>query len=188
MRQFKGSKTVKVIILAELRFSYVNFERALQVKTESFRIYNCSISRSGFLIDKKIKATERKCMPITLHEERTLTLQQSVADGPAARPSASALMINGGPSSRNLFALPLDGEPNGDQHAYFFFFTRGEAIHLSQNVAPGRWDKRPPESGGRGRRRQGGGAGIQLEYFREQSKCLAKHLLSRRIKLFPTAL
>lgn len=24
-------------------------------------------------------------------------------------------------------------------------FSRGEAIHLSQNVAPGRWDKRPPE-------------------------------------------
>lgn len=31
-------------------------------------------------------------------------------------------------------------------------FTRGEAIHLSQNVAPGRWDKRPPERG-----RGGGG-------------------------------
>lgn len=29
-------------------------------------------------------------------------------------------MINGGPRSRNLFALPLDGEPNGDQHAYFY--------------------------------------------------------------------
>lgn len=26
-------------------------------------------------------------------------------------------------------------------------FTRGAAIHLSQNVAPGRWDKRPPEKG-----------------------------------------
>lgn len=33
-------------------------------------------------------------------------------------------------------------------------FTRGEAIHLSQNVAPGRWDKRPPE-----RERGGGGVG-----------------------------
>lgn len=152
MRQFKGSKTVKVIILAELRFSYVNFERALQVKTESFRIYNCSISRSGFLIDKKIKATERKCMPITLHEERTRTLQQSVADGPAARPSASALMINGGPRSRNLFALPLDGEPNGDQHAYFFFFLPAEKPYISAKTLP--------QGGGiRGRLRAAGGDG-----------------------------
>lgn len=29
--------------------------------------------------------------------------------------------------------------------------TRGEAIHLSQNVARGRWDKRPLERGGRER-------------------------------------
>lgn len=40
--------------------------------------------------------------------------------GPAVRPSVSAVMINGGPRSRNLFALPLDGKPNGDQHAYFY--------------------------------------------------------------------
>lgn len=45
-------------------------------------------------------------------------------------------------------------------------FSRGEAIHLSQNVAPGRWDKRPPE------RRKGVWGGvcvwwgpIQLKYL-----------------------
>lgn len=40
-------------------------------------------------------------------------------------------------------------------------FTRGEAIHLSQNVAPGRWDKRPPERGrgGVGTGRDGTGRG-----------------------------
>lgn len=32
-------------------------------------------------------------------------------------------------------------------------FTRGAAIHLSQNVAPGRWDKRPPERGEEGGKR-----------------------------------
>lgn len=95
------------------------------------------------------------------------------------RPSVSAVMINGGLHSRNLFALPLDGDPNGDQHAYF---TRREAIHLSQNVAPGRWDKGPGEKGGRETEP------IQFKYLGEKSKCLAKHLLSKRIKLFPLAL
>lgn len=95
------------------------------------------------------------------------------------RPSVSAVMINGGLHSRNLFALPLDGDPNGDQHAYF---TRREAIHLSQNLAPGRWDKGPREKGGRETEP------IQFKYLGEKSKCLAKHLLSKRIKLFPLAL
>lgn len=44
-------------------------------------------------------------------------------------------------------------------------FSRGEAIHLSQNVAPGRWDKRPPE---RRKGVWGGGVcvgAIQLKYL-----------------------
>ena len=47
-------------------------------------------------------------------------LMRAHAAAPTVRPSVSARMINGGPRSRNLFALPLDGEPNGDQHAYFY--------------------------------------------------------------------
>lgn len=47
----------------------------------------------------------------------------------------------------------------------------------------------PRGDGIRGRQGGEGGAGpIQLKYLGEKSKCLAKHLLSRRIKVFPAAL
>lgn len=83
------------------------------------------------------------------------------------------------PQSKPICTSIRRGPPNGDQHAYF---TRREAIHLSQNVAPGRWDKGPREKGGRET------DPIQFKYLGEKSKCLAKHLLSKRIKLFPLAL
>lgn len=79
------------------------------------------------------------------HAKRTGWSSTPAAASPTVRPSVSAVMINGGPRSRNLFALPLDGEPQMGINMHIF--TRGEAIHLSQNVAPGRWDKRPLERG-----------------------------------------
>lgn len=86
-------------------------------------------------------------------------------------PGVSAVMMNGVPRSRNLFALPLDEEPNGDQRAYFY----PRRSHTSQ-------PKRCPGGGGiRGRKREegggvcgvgvcacvGGGVPIQLKYLGE---------------------
>lgn len=59
----------------------------------------------------------------------------------------STVMMNGVPRSRNLFALPLDEEPNGDQRAYFY----PRRSHTSQ-------PKRCPGGGGiKGRKREEGG-------------------------------
>ena len=61
------------------------------------------------------------------------------------------VVINGQPRSSNLFAFPLDAEPNGDQRAYFLLPAEGPYISAKTwPGAPRRWDKSPPGRRGRG--------------------------------------